>query len=340
MFDIRMFDIRYSEVCDGALDRTSGTNDHKSSEIDNWPERSLGLDSSVATPAFAGHVASFSAPLKLSILMCAYNEQSTIVQAITEILATKYPCDIELIVVDDGSTDATPDLIKRINDPRVIFHRHPRNSGKGSALLSAVSLATGTYVLPFDADLEYDPEDIPKMLEPVLRGRSDVVYGARLFGCNTVYHSYRYAIGNRFLTLMTNVLFNAYLSDMHTCLKLVPLATFKSLDLSEAGFGLDTELTAMLLKSGVRPFEVPVSYYSRSHAQGKKITWRDAIACLWIILHVRLRRGTRQASVTPSLRDQERVRIFAAESALQGLGNVAALVASEGNDEATATAIG
>ena len=153
------------------------------------------------------------------------------------------------------------------------------------------------------------------MLEPVLRGRSDVVYGARLFGCNTVYHSYRYAIGNRVLTLMTNVLFNAYLSDMHTCLKLVPLAMFKGLDLSEAGFGLDTELTAMLLKSGVRPFEVPVSYYSRSHAQGKKITWRDAIACLWIILHVRLRRGTRQASVTPSLRDQEHVRSLAIESA-------------------------
>ena len=128
------------------LDRKSGTNGHKLSEVDNWPERSLGLESSVATPAFAVNVASFSAALKLSILMCAYNEQSTIVQAIAEILATKYPCDIELIVVDDGSTDATPELIKRINDPRVIFHRHPRNSGKGSALLSAVSLATGTYV--------------------------------------------------------------------------------------------------------------------------------------------------------------------------------------------------
>ena len=339
MFDVRMFDIRYSEVCDGALDRTSGTNSHKSSEHDNWPERSAGLESNVATPAFASHVASFSALPKLSILMCAYNEQSTIVQAIAEILATKYPCDIELIVVDDGSTDATPDLIKRINDPRIIFHRHPRNSGKGSALLSAVSLATGTYVLPFDADLEYDPEDIPKMLGPVLRGRSDVVYGARLFGCNTVYHSYKYAIGNRFLTLMTNVMFNAYLSDMHTCLKLVPLAIFKSLNLSETGFGLDTELTALLLKNGVRPFEVSVSYYSRSHAQGKKITWRDAVACMWILLRVRLRRGTRQTSVTASLRDQERVRIFAAESARQGLGNVAALIASEGNDEATATAM-
>jgi dolichol-phosphate hexosyltransferase len=309
----RMCDVLYSDVRDRRFSIRSGTNGHKLSEHDNWLERSLGLESSVVTPALAGHITSFPVPLKLSILMCAYNEQSTILQAIAEILATKYPCDIELIVVDDGSTDATPDLIKRINDPRVIFHRHPRNSGKGSALLSAISLATGTYVLPFDADLEYDPEDIPKMLEPVLRGRSDVVYGARLFGCNTVYHSYRYAIGNRFLTLMTNVLFNAYLSDMHTCLKLVPLAMFKGLDLSEAGFGLDTELTALLLKSGVRPFEVPVSYYSRSHAQGKKITWRDAIACLRIIVHVRMNRGRSQTYV--SSRNQEHVRSLAIESA-------------------------
>jgi glycosyltransferase involved in cell wall biosynthesis len=270
--------------------------------------------------------------------MCAYNEENTIVQAIVEILATKYPCDIELIVVDDGSTDATSDLIKQINDPRIISYRHPKNLGKGSSLLSAVSLATGTYVLPFDADLEYDPEDIPKMLAPVLRRKSDVVYGARLFGCNTVYHSYRYAIGNRILTLMTNVMFNAYLSDLHTCLKLVPLTIFKNLSLSEAGFGLDTELTALLLKNGVRPFEVSVSYYSRSHAQGKKISWRDAIACLWILLRVRFGRDTRQISVTTSQMNRERVTIFAAESVRPGLGNVAALVVGEDNGEATATA--
>ena len=127
------------------------------------------------------------------------------------------------------------------------------------------------------------------MLEPVLKGRSGVVYGTRLFGCNTVYQSYRYAVGNRLLTFLANVLFNANLSDLHTCLKLVPTALLRELRLNEIGFGLDTELTALILRRGVRPFEVPISYYSRSHAQGKKITWRDAVKCVWILLLVRLR---------------------------------------------------
>ena len=134
-------------------------------------------------------------PVKLSMLMCAYNEERTIIQAISEVLAEDYPCDMELIVVDDGSTDATPTLLAHVNDPRVIIHRHPRNRGKGASLLSAVSIATGTHILPFDADLEYAPEDIIRIIHPVLKGRCDVVYGVRIFGFNTVYHSYRYATG-------------------------------------------------------------------------------------------------------------------------------------------------
>ena len=231
--------------------------------------------------------------LKLSILMCAFNEQQTISRAVREVLAIKYPCEIELIVVDDGSSDATAALVSRIKDSRVILHRHPENRGKGAALRTAVSLATGTHVLPFDADLEYTPKDIPRLIEPVLTGRFDVVYGARLFGYNTVYQSFRYAVGNRMLTTMTNVLFDSYLSDMHTCLKLVPLGIFSNLVLREDGFGLDTELTAILLRLGVRPFEVPVSYYSRSHAQGKKINWRDAVVCLRILFRVRTARKRR-----------------------------------------------
>jgi len=227
--------------------------------------------------------------VKLSIVMPVYNEESTITQAVNEILGTWYPCEIELIVVDDGSTDQTVSLLSLISDDRVIVHRHPVNKGKGAALLSAASLATGTHLLPFDADLEYAAEDIPRMVEPVLKGRSDVVYGTRLFGCNTVYQSYRYAVGNRLLTFLANVLFNANLSDLHTCLKLVPTALLRVLRLNEIGFGLDTELTALILRRGVRPFEVPISYYSRSHAQGKKINWRDAVKCVWVLLRVRLR---------------------------------------------------
>jgi dolichol-phosphate hexosyltransferase len=225
--------------------------------------------------------------LKLSIIMAAFNEQETIEQAISEILETDFPCDMELIVIDDGSRDETPSLLANIDDPRVIVFRHEKNLGKGAAVLTGVSLASGTYILPFDADLEYRPEDIPKVLEPVLRGRCSVVFGVRLFGYNTVYRSYIYALGNRMLTRITNIMFGACLSDLHTCLKLIPTSLLQSIRLSETGFGLDTEISASLLRRGVRPFEVPVSYFSRSHEEGKKITWRDAFACLWILIRVR-----------------------------------------------------
>jgi len=227
-------------------------------------------------------------PVKLSILMAAYNEERTIMRVVHGILSTRFPCEVELIVVDDGSVDATPDLLKEVDDPRVIVHRHVKNSGKGASIMTAASLATGTHIIPFDADMEYAPEDIADMLVPVIKGRCDVVYGVRLFGCNTVYQSYRYAIGNKVMTHFANILFNSYLSDMHTCLKLIPLPMFRELNLTETGFGLDTQVTAMMLLSGVRPFEVPVSYYSRSHEEGKKINWRDAVWCLWILIRTRL----------------------------------------------------
>jgi hypothetical protein len=131
------------------------------------------------------------------------------------------------------------------------------------------------------------------MLEPVLSGRSDVVYGARLFGFYTVYQSYRYAKGNRVMTQLANMIYDAGLSDLHTCLKLIPLPLLKTLPLSETGFGLDTEITAQLLKLGIRPFEIPVSYYSRSHAEGKKIRWQDAVACVRILLQVKMSFGSR-----------------------------------------------
>jgi hypothetical protein len=172
-------------------------------------------------------------------------------------------------------------------------HRHRGNRGKGAALLSAIALAGGTHIVPFDADLEYAAEDIARMVAPVLKGRCDVVYGTRLSGYNTVYQSYRYTLGNRLLTGTTNILFNCCLSDLHTCLKLIPLAMVRSLKLTESGPGLDIEMTAILLRADVRPFEVPVSYYSRSHAQGKKMKWRDVIACLLILIRVRRSRASR-----------------------------------------------
>jgi hypothetical protein len=229
-------------------------------------------------------------PIKLSILMAAYNEEQTIIQVVQTVLDTDYPCDMELIVVNDGSEDRTAQLLDQINDPRVIVHHHPVNQGKGAGIKSAAALATGSHILPFDADLEYAPEDIPRLLQPILRGRCNVVYGTRMFGINTVHRSYRYAAGNRLMSRLANLLFDACITDLHTCLKLIPLPMIKALTLTEDGFGLDTEITASLLRHGIRPFEVPVSYYSRSHAQGKKINWRDAVKCVQILIRVRMRR--------------------------------------------------
>jgi hypothetical protein len=225
--------------------------------------------------------------MKLSILMPAFNEQRTIADTVAAVLRTGYPCDFELIVVDDGSSDQTGDILRALNHPKAFVAAHPRNLGKGAALQTAAQLATGTHLVPFDADLEYDPVDLGAMVSPVLQGRCDVVYGTRLFGANTRYQSYRHAVGNRALTFAANVLFDAYLSDMHTCLKLVPVDLFRELDLHENGFGLDTEITAKLLKRGIRPFEVPVSYHSRSSANGKKITWRDGVECLGVLGRIR-----------------------------------------------------
>ena len=239
------------------------------------------------------------ARVKLSILMAAYNEERTIVKAVKSILQVPFPCEVELIVVDDGSTDATSDLLKMINDPRMISHRHAKNSGKGMSLRTAAALASGTHMVPFDADLEYAAEDIANMVIPVINGRCDVVYGARLFGVNTVYQSFRYAMGNKMMTQMANILYDSYLSDMHTCLKLMPLDVFMGLNLTEKGFGLDTQVTALLLRSGVRPFEVPISYHSRSRAQGKKISWRDAVKCGWILMRTRVSARGRAASILP-----------------------------------------
>jgi glycosyltransferase involved in cell wall biosynthesis len=208
---------------------------------------------------------------------------------VQEVLGIDYPCEVELIVVNDGSRDRTPQLLNEVDDPRVVVHHHPVNRGKGAALKTAVKLATGTHIVPFDADLEYLPEDLPRLLDPIIRGKCNVVYGTRMFGVNTVHRSYRYAVGNRLLSRLVNLLYDSCISDLHTCLKLIPLEMVRALTLTEDGFGLDTEITASLLRHGVRPFEVPISYYSRSHAQGKKISWRDGVECILILFRVRMR---------------------------------------------------
>ncbi len=227
-------------------------------------------------------------PMKLTIVMPAYNEAVTIRQAVDHVLSVDYGIPMELIVVDDGSKDDTAARLRGIRDSRLHVHRHARNRGKGAALVTGVALAEGTHFLPFDADLEYSAHDIPSLLAPIRDGRAEVVYGSRIVGLNTVFHSMRYRVGSRATTLAANLLFDSSMADMHTCLKLVPIDLLRRMGLSEDGFGLDSEITAKLLRMGYRPFEVPVAYHSRSHAQGKKIGWMDGVACLAVLAKVRV----------------------------------------------------
>jgi dolichol-phosphate hexosyltransferase len=228
--------------------------------------------------------------LKLSILIPAYNEAATVGVAVKRLLDIRYPCDIELVIVNDGSADHTMDVLSSIDDPRVVVTEHPVNRGKGAAVRTAAALATGDYMLIFDADLEYSAEDILGLLSPLQRGDAEVVYGVRTFGASTA-HSFWFVIGNRVNTFTANALFNTWISDLHSCLKLLPLALFRELPVRENGFGLDTELTAMLLARGVRPYEVPIHYKARSREEGKKLTWGDGVEATWILLRVRAKKA-------------------------------------------------
>lgn len=230
-----------------------------------------------------------SSKVKLSIVMAAHNEAPTIELAMRDVLAVRGNFELELLVVDDGSTDGTLEIVRQCNDPRLVVIVHERCRGKGAAVLSAAAAATGTHLLVFDADLEYSALDIPALVEPVLTGTATVVYGARVAGIGTLFQSFKYALGSKMTTLFANVVFDAWLKDMHTCLKLMPLEFFRQLSLSESGFGLDTEITGEVLRRGIRPYEVPCSYRGRSEAAGKKICVRDGVECLKLILQVRLR---------------------------------------------------
>jgi len=232
--------------------------------------------------------------VKLSILMPVYNEEARLPEALKQALGVDYPCEIELVVVDDGSRDATPDILRAVDDQRVRVVIQPRNQGKGAAIKRAVEEAGGEYMVILDADLEYDPQDIPRLLEPVLDGRAEVVYGNRTFGSHSSF-SFWYVMGNKGVTTAANMLYNCYLGDLETCFKLMPLALYRSLDVKSKGFGMEAEVTGKLLRRGVRPYEVPISYRARTREEGKKITWRDGVEALWILARERIRRPPRAA---------------------------------------------
>ncbi len=233
--------------------------------------------------------------MKLSILMPVYNEYTTLASAVKEVLSVDFPCETELVIVDDGSTDGTRELYPALtDDPRVSVHLHDRNQGKGAAIRTAASVATGDYVIMCDADLEYSPAEIPSLLAPVLAGDAEVVYGTRTFGSHNSY-SYLYVLGNKGVTTFANVLFNCYISDLETCFKLIPADLYRSLDVRQTGFGMEAEVTGKLLRRRVRVYEVPISYKARSREAGKKLTWRDGVEALWILLRTRFSHAERRA---------------------------------------------
>jgi len=226
---------------------------------------------------------------ELSVLIPVFNEARTLERLLDAV--EERPEVAELVIVDDGSTDGTAEILERREfRVRAQVIRHERNRGKGAALRTAIAAATGDVALVQDADLEYDPAEFPLLLAPIERGRAEVVYGSRSFAAHSAY-SFWFVIGNKLVTLWTNVLFNSYLSDMETCYKLMPLSVWRSLDLRSDRFDIEPEITAKLLKSGHRIYEVPISYAARGRVEGKKLTWRDGVAALWTLSRIRVAPG-------------------------------------------------
>jgi glycosyltransferase involved in cell wall biosynthesis len=221
----------------------------------------------------------------LSVVMPVYNEQDTIEEIIGRVM--RVPIRTELIVVDDCSTDGTRDRLAGLQ-PRHGFKLilQPKNAGKGSALRRGFQEVTGDVMVIQDADLEYSPEEYPDLIGLICQGRADVVYGSRFIGRHRVFLFTHYA-GNRLLTLLTNVLYNTMLTDMETCYKMMRIQVLRSMTLKSNGFGIEPEITAKVFKRGYRVYEVPITYDGRGYDEGKKITWRDGVVALWVLIKYR-----------------------------------------------------
>ncbi len=221
----------------------------------------------------------------LSVLIPAYNEGRTLEHVIDAVL--KVPEDLEIVLVDDGSSDDTWEVMQsRVDGDRVRAFRHTVNGGKGAAIRTGLVHARGYLALIQDADLEYSPTDYGALLEPLKEERATVVYGSRAFASHAAY-SFWYVVGNRLVTLVTNVLYNCYLSDMETGYKVMPVEVARSLDLHARGFEMEPEITAKLLRRGYRIYEVPITYSARSREEGKKLTAMDGVRAVLTLLRYR-----------------------------------------------------
>lgn len=223
---------------------------------------------------------------KLSVIVPAYNERNTIAESVRRARDVELPIDHEVIIVDDGSTDGTRDIIAKLEDNVVRVVLQAQNGGKGAALRTGFEEAAGDLIVCHDADLEYDPRDWNTMLRPLLEGDATVVYGSRFTGERRNMMFWHW-VGNRFLSLVTNMLYNTTLSDMETCYKMMDASILKKLKLKAAKFDIEPEVTAKLLRTGNRIYEVPIRYTGREVDEGKKISWRDGIPALWTLIKLR-----------------------------------------------------
>jgi glycosyltransferase involved in cell wall biosynthesis len=224
---------------------------------------------------------------QLTVVIPAFNEEDTILRVVERVRAI--PFSLQIIVVDDCSSDRTAELARGLED--VEFRRHDVNQGKGAALRTGFALARGRVVVVQDADLEYDPADIPGLIAPILEGHADVVYGSRLIGGRPQrVHLFWHKVGNKALSLVTNVLYNTTLTDMETGYKAFTLEVLRAVEpLRESDFRIEPELTAKICRGGFRVYEVPIAYYGRSYAEGKKITWRDGFPALYALVKYRFK---------------------------------------------------
>lgn len=223
---------------------------------------------------------------KLSVIVPIFNERNTVVEIMRRMRAVDLPIEREFILVDDGSSDGTRQVLQQLGDSTVRVINHAQNQGKGAAIRTGLEHVTGDLVLIQDADLEYDPEDWPKLLAPIFRGKATVVYGSRFTGerRNMLFLHW---VGNRMLSLVTNILYNTTLSDMETCYKLFDRSVLDGITLKSNRFDFEPEITAKILRKGVRIYEVPISYTGREVHEGKKITWRDGFAAIYALVKFR-----------------------------------------------------